>query len=102
MFQPLKAALAQQGIHAGDLGTLQDATVWVVALPAGSEDALEALHVKGIEPTFLPRVDAPDFCSIEQGTKNTGLVDYYYSWCVLSVLVKLEVFVVRGQTSEVK
>ena len=64
MSQPSKATLAQQGVHAGNFGALQDVIVWNVVLPADSEDALEALHVEGIKLALLPHVGAPGLTSI--------------------------------------
>ena len=59
MAKPPKAALTKKGVHAGDVGKLQDLVVSDVIMPLDSKNPSEVSHVEGVEAFLLACIQGP-------------------------------------------
>ena len=76
MASPVQLHLKQDGLYAGQAGSLKDFFVRHVVLPFDAKDGVQAVLVKPPKwPDLLP-IENPRLCTVQEGGNN----DVFVSW----------------------
>ena len=76
---PAQLHLKQDGLYAGQAGSLEDFFVWHLVLPFDAKDRVQAALVKLLKQPDLLLVENPGLCTLQKGGNDGGSV--YLNLC---------------------
>ena len=79
MAYPAKAPLSKEGVHGRYFCLGENFGVGDFVLPDDTKNFAQAPHIEGLKFPSLMRIGRPRFAAINQGTDDTGLVDFDFS-----------------------